>query len=42
MENCDLSWNKITSVGVRALVDDNVEAVKTLRQKRLTSSNPSK
>jgi Ran GTPase-activating protein (RanGAP) involved in mRNA processing and transport len=26
----DLSWNEITSVGVRALVDDNEETVKTL------------
>jgi Ran GTPase-activating protein (RanGAP) involved in mRNA processing and transport len=34
-----LRWNQITSVGVRALVDDNVEAVKTLTELCL-SGNP--
>jgi Ran GTPase-activating protein (RanGAP) involved in mRNA processing and transport len=34
-----LSWNEITSVGVRALVDDNVEAAKTLTELCL-SGNP--
>jgi Leucine-rich repeat (LRR) protein len=34
-----LSWNEITSVGVRALVDDNVEVVKTLT-KLCLSGNP--
>jgi Ran GTPase-activating protein (RanGAP) involved in mRNA processing and transport len=37
----DLRWNGITSVGVRALVDDNVEAVKTLTKLCLTG-NPLK
>jgi Ran GTPase-activating protein (RanGAP) involved in mRNA processing and transport len=32
MVKLDLSCNKITSVGVRALVDDNVEIVKTLTE----------
>jgi Leucine-rich repeat (LRR) protein len=35
----DLHCNEITSVGVRALVNDNVEVVKTLTKLRL-SSNP--
>jgi Ran GTPase-activating protein (RanGAP) involved in mRNA processing and transport len=33
-----LGWNGITSVGVRALVDDNVEAVKTITKLNLTGN----
>jgi Ran GTPase-activating protein (RanGAP) involved in mRNA processing and transport len=35
----NIQWNRITSVGVRALVEDNVEAVKTLT-KLCLASNP--
>jgi Ran GTPase-activating protein (RanGAP) involved in mRNA processing and transport len=35
----NLQWNDITSVGVRALLGDNVEAVKTLTELCL-ASNP--
>jgi Ran GTPase-activating protein (RanGAP) involved in mRNA processing and transport len=36
MLELDLGWNGITSVGVRALVEDNMEAVKTLTKLCLT------